>query len=1018
MPAIDVITKKVKGYAYHQQWVDFTAHLIFAVATLLISVSIALFLLKSPLYGLIGLIPLLFYRPVSLIDRAHELEEKLDLKNEVVSSIQLSRIPRDNKEKYSRELITAFIDDAAKRIGGIDVTKFINYRSLHKSVQFLLVALACALIHPAVFPAHFWYSLNHEIGYRVEPGDGAYPMEQEIDIALNLVGVYMPKDVELIISQKKGLVTEKIDVKNSVATKKMKLVEPVTYRFTFLDHTTDDFRLIPIAPISIEELVFHLTFPRSTNLKEQIKTGKELIVPSDTRVHMYGRASTRLDSASFEYGDTIMLHCEGDEFSGDYIVRESGIALLHLHALSTLKEQIRIYAIPDLAPLVDIFYPGYNITMPNDMRVTVAIRCSDDYGLERATFYFTFDEEKKQMLSINRGALEDTLFFEWNLSDLGMLPGDEVFYFADVIDNAGNITRSKTYYIYFPTMEEIYEEVSQKEENFLQDFHDLHSEHTDEIEEAMRIQQKIMKERKVSWAEQEKLAELIRKEEKILEKIEEWKTEFEKTLEQLSEGIILDQKSIERLQEIMKILQEIAPDELRDALKQVQLQLDQRPEVMQRSLQALKDAQEELAKALERTLELLERYRQEERLKELAQWAEELARSAEELEQLMKENKDADIGAEVTELSDDIMRLADAMEELAESKGLEQEIKDALENMAQEATEISSASLGEKKEGLDRLADELQQWYESVTKSRAAQVRKKLLEILNQLIDISKTEERFSQDTTGVDMAVQDEVITATKIVAESLYTQQRKSMYVTPYMSKNLARAIKHMEQAKNMRQQKHIGQQNSREAMRLVNVVCYEMLRNLEIITGGGSSTGMDKFMQGLSDITKGQMSFNESMFNMLPLPMGGLSAEQMAQLRRLAGRQRALREALEALRADAGVGQYQELLDDVVQDMKKTEEELYQYKVTRELIERQKKVLSRLLNSQRSIRKEDFTKERKSKPGEDILERLSPKPLTEQLGRDELRELIQQALRESYPKEYEIYIREYFKTLLEER
>ncbi|UCG91694.1 MAG: hypothetical protein JSV97_11560 [candidate division WOR-3 bacterium] len=1018
MSAIDSITKKVKGYAYHQQWVDFTAYFIFTIATLLISASIALFLLKSPLYGLIGLIPLLFYRPVSLIERARELEKKLNLKNEVVSSIQLSLIPRDNKEKYSRELISAFIDDAARRIEGIDVTKFINYRSLHKSVQFLLIVLVFVLIHPAVFPAHFWYSLNHEIEYRVEPGDGAYPMDQEINIALNLTGVYMPENVGLIISQEKGFVTEKIDVENSVATKKMRLVEPVTYRFTFLDHITDEFRLIPIAPIYIEELIFHLTFPRSTNLKEQIKTGKELIVPRGTRVHMYGRASTLLDSASFEYGDTITLPCEGDEFSGEYIVRESGIALLHLHALSSLKEQIRIYAIPDLAPLVDIFYPGYNITMPNDMRVTVGIRCSDDYGLDRATFYYTFDEEQKQMLQINRGALEDTLFFEWNLSDLGMLPGDEVYYFADVVDNAGNTTRSKTYYIYFPTMEEIYEEVSQKEENLLQDFHDLHSEHTDEIEEAMRIQQKIMKERKISWAEQEKLAELIRKEEKILEKIEEWQAELEKTLEQLSEGIILDQKSLERLQEIMKILQEIAPDELRDALEQVQLQLDQRPEVMQRSLQALKDAQEELAKALERTLELLERYRQEERLKELAQWAEELARSAEELEQVVKEDKDVDISSEVTELNEDIMRLADAMEELAESRGLEQEIKDALENMAQETTEISSAELGEKKEGLDRLAGELQQWYESVTKSRAAQVRKKLLEILNQLIDISKTEERFSQDTIGVDMAVQDQVITATKIVAESLYTQQRKSMYVTPHMSKNLARAIKHMEQAKNMRQQKHIGQQNSQEAMRLINVVCYEMFRNLEIITGGGSSTGMDKFMQGLSDITKGQMSFNQSMFNMLPLPMGGLSGEQMAQLRRLAGRQRALREALEALRADAGVGQYQELLDDVVQDMKETEEELYQYKVTRELIERQKKVLSRLLDSQRSIRKEDFTKERKSKPGEDILERLSPKPLTEQLGRDELRELIQQALRESYPKEYELYIREYFKTLLEER
>ena len=42
-----------------------------------------------------------------------------------------------------------------------------------------------------------------------------------------------------------------------------------------------------------------------------------------------------------------------------------------------------------------------------------------------------------------------------------------------------------------------------------------------------------------------------------------------------------------------------------------------------------------------------------------------------------------------------------------------------------------------------------------------------------------------------------------------------------------------------------------------------------------------------------------------------------------------------------------------------------------------------------------------------------------LKQELGtlRDELRELIQQALREPYPKDYELLIREYFRALLEE-
>jgi len=1021
MSTIDVIINKVKGYAHHQQLIHFFAYLIFTFATLLISVTIALFLLKSPLYGLVGIIPLFFYRPVSLIERAREIEKKVNLKDEIVSSIQLSHIPKDSKEKYSQELINAFIDDAAAKIKDIDFKKYINYRSLYKSIQFLLIAIVIALSHPAVSPARFWYSLNHKIDYFVKPGDGEYLQGKAVDVTLNLSGVYIPKGVDLIISKESELITEKVDVQNAVAKKTIKLTEPMTYHFKFLEYKTDEFTLRAIEPIHIEELSFRLGYPRYTKLKDKVKTGRELIVPSGTRVYMQGRASTPLDSARFEFSDTITLHCDGKEFSGEFVIRESGTALLHLISLSELKEQIRIYSIPDLPPLVDIFYPGYNITMPYDMKIDIGIRCSDDYGLEKGVFYYTFNKDNEKSLSLKKGALEDTLFLDLDLSDLGMLPGDEVYYFAEVVDNAGNANRSKTYYIYFPTMEEIYEEVSQKENLLLQDFKDLQSEHSDEIEEVKRIQQKIMKERDVSWADQEKLGELIKKEEKVLDKIEEWQAELEKTIKKLNEGIILDQKSIERLQEIMKILEEIAPDELRRALENLRLQLDKRPELVQRSLQELKDAQQELAKALERTLEILERYLQEERLKKLAEFAKDLALRAEEMDNLVKENEGIDLNKEIEELNKDIGKLAEGLKELAESEGLEQEIKEVLEEMAQQATELSElspTSLEKKKAGLNRIAGELGKWYESLTQGRAVKLRKKLLEILNQLIDISQTEESLYQGTSGIDMVQQDQIITATKIVAESLYTQQKKSMYVTPQMGKNLARAIKHMKKAKDTNKHKQLSQQNAQEAMKLINIVCYEMLQNLERIVEGSSSTGMDQFLSGLSDITQGQMSLNQSMFNIFPIPVSGLTAQQMAQLRRLAGRQRALRETLESLRAEAGVGKYQELLDEIIQEMKKTEEELYQYKISRELIERQKKVLSRLLDSQRSIRKEDYTKRRKSKPGEDVIDRLSPKPLTQELGRDELRELIQKALRESYPKEYELYIREYFKALLEER
>ncbi len=1017
MSNIDIIIRKVKRFARHQQLIEFVAHLIFTISTIIISTSAALVFLKSPLYGIIGIIPLLFYRHIPFIKWSQTIEKKAGLHGELINSIQLSCIPKDSKEKYSQELINAYINGATIKIKEIDFKKYVTYKPLRNAVQFLLISIALALIHPAIFPEHFWYSLNHTVYYSVSPRSGAFLQGAEIDLALYLDGVYLPAHANLIISTSDKVVSNKITIRDGIARKKIKLDESITYQFKFLDYKTDEFTLVQLEPLYIEALSFHFTYPLYTKLKNETKTGRQLIAPKGTIIHMQGRASQPLISAQFLLGDTLSLKCNGKEFFGEFVVDESSTATLYLKASAELKEQITIYSIPDMPPLVDIFYPGYNINVPNNMQLDIGIRCSDDYGLKSGIFYYKFEEVNKKILALKKGAIEDTLYFQWDLSDLGMLPGDELSYFAEIKDNAGNINRSKTYYIYFPTMEEIYEEISEKEKFIERDLKDLQSEHTNEIEEVTRIQQKIMKERNLLWADQEKLREVITKEKEILDKIDDWQAEIERTIEKLEEGIFLDQESIERLQEIARILQEIAPDELKRALENLELALNKKPQDIEKALEDLKKNQQDLAKVLERTLELLRRYQQEEKLRELAETAKDLALKAEEMDKSIQEDEDLMLDKEMAELNQGIDELTEGLKELALSEDLEQKIKEALEKLAQQMGNISehtSASLEEKKQELQLTAAALEQLYESLVKGRAASLRKNLLEIVNQLIDISKAEEHFYQGTQELDTDHQDHIINATKIVAESLYAQQTKSLYVTPSMGKNLAKAIKHMEKAKQIK----ISRQNAQEAMRLINLVCVEVFNNLEKATQSGSSTGMGEFFQQLSEIAQGQMSLNQLMPSFFPIPMSGLTPGQKAQLRRLAGRQRALREALESLRGEAGAAKYQELLDNVIHEMEKTEEALYQYKVDRKLIERQKMILSRLLDAQKSIRKEDYEKKRKSKPGKDFLARESPEQLPQDLGKDELRELIQKALRESYPQEYEFYIREYFKSLLEQR
>lgn len=1012
MDTISYIKQIIQKYVRRQTLIDVATHICVTVGALLIAISAALWLLRSPWYGLIGLLPVFFFRRTPFLKRVKSLEARIGLNGELVNSLQLSRIPHDSRERYSQELIQAYIRDTAQHLESVKVADHLDHSRLMRALRFLLISLAVSFVQPALFPARFWYSLTHHIEYTVAPGSTSYMENTAVELSLNLSGVYVPDRARIVMISHAGTTQELMDITSGTCRKQVSLHEPFAYHFEFLGHRTDEQYISKIEPVSIEELTFHLSYPQHMGMENETKRGRRIIAPTNTRVHIQGRASHPLTSARFIYSDTLLLDCDAQKFSGTFTLKHTATATLALSSFTDLQEPITLYAIPDLAPLVDIFSPGTDIMIPHDMRVPVGIRCSDDYGLVSGNFIAVSSDTQEIPLSLQRYAHEDTLYLNWDLSTLNLIPGDEVVYYAEIKDNAGNTAHSRTYTVYFPTMEEIYEDISSQENVIETGLQQLQEIHGDEQEALSRIEEKIRRERTFEWADQESVRELIRHEQEILDQIDEWQDELNRTIEKLNEGIVLDQSSLQRLEEISQILQEIAPEELRQALEEMQAALGEKPQDLQRAMENLKEHQEDLAQAIERTLELLKRFQQEEALRELAERARELADQADELQETGGQGPDFE--QKLTELQEEIQRLAEMLDELAAAEGLEQDIQDALEQLAENTSDLSAqaSSLGQTKMDLDQLAAQLSQLYESLIKGRSGQLHQGLLAVFNQLVVISQAEERLLAEP-GIDSAWQDNVIRATQQAAESLFTLQNKSAYITPGMGKNLARALSHMRNAKTGVQQN----EHEREAMKWINIVSYQLLKNMETAAQASSSTGMQNFLQQLSQISQGQMQLTQSLGLMFPIPAMGLSPTQQQQLSRLAAQQRALRESLESLRNEMMGSQQQDILDNLIDEMKETEEALFRHELNRELFERQQQILTRLLDTQKSIRTSDQQKERKSTPGAAFIAK-DPRPLSDVLGRDRLREIIRQAMKDEFPKEYELYIREYFQRLLEEQ
>ncbi|HXG01042.1 MAG TPA: chromosome partitioning protein ParA, partial [Bacteroidota bacterium] len=184
--------------------------------------------------------------------------------------------------------------------------------------------------------------------------------------------------------------------------------------------------------------------------------------------------------------------------------------------------------------------------------------------------------------------------------------------------------------------------------------------------------------------------------------------------------------------------------------------------------------------------------------------------------------------------------------------------------------------------------------------------------------------------------------------------------------------------------------------------------------MMQAGGQGMGMAGFMQRLQQLTGQQQGINQGTQN-----LQGMSQQQLAELGRLAAEQGMVRKSLEQLAKEAAQsGELSKMLGDlnrIAQDMREVQTDLAQGNVNPETLKKQERILSRLLDSQRSARERDFERRRRAQTGANVT-RKSPADidLNAQEGRSRLQQDLQKALEEGYARDYQELIRRYYEAL----
>jgi len=813
------------------------------------------------------------------------------------------------------------------------------------------------------------------------------------------------------------------------------------------------------------------TFPAYTKLpaETQSMTRGDVSALKGTKVTVVANLDRHADGVRWTLpgrAPEAMTALSPRRFKGEFTVGAGGeYGIEATVGAKTIQETYRIEPVADQPPLLTVIQPEGDLDLPEGQRIPIWAAATDDYGLTRLTLVAQAEKGPELRVPLARWADEPrdaSAGVDWDASPLALLPGQSATFHIEVADNDAvggpNVTMSRTFTLRFPLLSELYKSLA-----------DQHDSTTAALEQTARDQKELEKQvedlakslqndRQVDWEKQQAAKEAAEKQKALAEQVSKSAQALEQRAETAQEHKAYDDELLAKMQELSKLVSELKNEDLKRSLDELSKKVNQSdPRQLQQQLKDLAQQQKEMLAGLERTLDLMKKLRQEEKAQEAAQRAKEMADRQKSLNQQMADKPPANpdqaqkIAAEQQKLEDAAKELAKDLAQLSKelsdpksnqdkpdpmkqgAQDLEQKIQpdmnQAQQNMKQSAQDKSARNEAQKsgkkaQQGLEELSQSLQSAASGMSKEEDQAVAQAIRRAAQDLVNLSQAgEQAMEQPGTDHEKAQSQEDLQqgASQVVGDLIETG-KDTPYLGTEATKELGRAINELENSKDAFSQGNgaRGRQSGQSASQAIDKAVLA-LREAESACqkpgpnkGGKAGSSREK-MQGLAnqqgDLNQESQSLAERLTQQQRLAAG-----DQETIERLAAQQQMIRQGLEdALKNAKPDDQILGRMDQAKDDMQAVEQDLARGRLDDGTLARQQKILSRMLDAQRSLNKRDFDDQRESRVGQDIA-RPTPAMLRAELLRreDRVRSDLLRAQAEKYPGEYRSLVEAYLRRL----
>ena len=680
----------------------------------------------------------------------------------------------------------------------------------------------------------------------------------------------------------------------------------------------------------------------------------------------------------------------------------------------TIKYDIAV--VPDLAPSIEVLSVVDSL---NQMQLFFRGQIADDYGFQRLTFNYGTETKnsakavdyKQVKLPLSGRMAAQEFYYSFDFSAVSKLNTGDIVYYFEVWDNDGvrgsKSTRTQVFRFDVPSSEEISRMANEAQKN-------LEAKLTKGVqlakqlrEDIKNLQRKSINDEMTSW-ERNKMMQNIRKKQMSLEDLLENLRDENKQKNRVQNSFTKQQKDIlEKEKQLEELMDKLLTDELKkliEELNKLQEKFDQQK--LNDLAEDLDMSYDDVSEQLERQMEMLKQFEVEQKISQTIDKLNDLANRQQKLsEQTKKASKKelADLQQKQEQQKSEFENLKKEYKDaLKKNKELQEPMKlddfkkpmdDVSKKMDNSSQQMQSGkkkqASGSQKDTSDKMkemADEMQQMMDENTQQQAGENMEDLRQILDNLIRFSFDQEELmlrlkqtnTRDPQYTDLQrSQADIADNFQIVEDSLTGLARRTPQLGSMITQkvlDIKLDLRKVNQSLNDAEP-HIARKRQQFVMTYANdlaLLLNEALTSMQQQMKSGKSGGkpQDKPGKGkpsLSDIKGQQQSLKSQLEQMLKQMKQGKGKKRGMgrKLSEMLAQQEMQRKMLQDLKNGSSLKPgTQKKLNEIQRMMEETENDIAFKRISRSTIDRQEKILSRLLEAENAEKQREFDDKRESR------------------------------------------------------